>query len=103
MKINPFAYVAPKQPVARPAENEAVKAKTVAQKPLHKNEDTITISSQGAFQAEVEALSKPIVESIEGPTDPDKLARIAEQYKNGSYYVSTEELTNTIMEKWLGK
>lgn len=65
--------------------------------------DEIKISAAGAFKSEVEAMAKVVTASIEGPTRAEKLAQIEQRVKAGTYYVSTEELTDALMERWIGR
>ncbi len=100
MKINPLAYQVGKPGSVRPSKALSESAGKSSEKT--KNTDQISISSQGAQMAEVEQLSKAVISEIEQPTSQEKLDSIKAAVKENSYHVSTSELADVILQRWIG-
>ncbi len=100
MKINPLAYQVGKPGATRPGKSVSDSASKASQS--SKNTDQISISSQGAQKAEVEQLSRAVTAGIEQPTSPEKLDAIKAAVSENNYHVSTSELADVILQRWMG-
>ena len=105
MKINPSAYNIGKTGSLRPAEMDGALKSQSDSLALSKNEqntDKILISQEGARQSDVEQLTKSIVSQMEQPSSVEKLDSIAKAVQEKNYFVPTDELTDRIMQRWIG-
>lgn len=62
--------------------------------------DVITISEEGAFQAELNNEIKAIAQEINDNEDNAKINELREQIKNGSYQISTDDLVDSILNRF---
>lgn len=61
--------------------------------------DIITISAEGTFQAEIDKEIKAISEEISNISSEEKVNSIKEQIANGTYFVSSENVADAILNK----
>ena len=102
MKINSIPYNMGNNGITKAAENEVLqKAKNDAVV-RSSNTDKIDISGEGAYKAEIDMYTKNIVAEIEAPAKPERLAELRTAVQNGTYYVPTSSLVDSIMQRWLG-
>ncbi|NLK70433.1 MAG: flagellar biosynthesis anti-sigma factor FlgM [Clostridiales bacterium] len=64
-----------------------------------KKSDIITISAEGTFQAELDREIKDISEEINEISSDEKINAIKEQITNGTYFVSSEDVADAILDK----
>lgn len=64
-----------------------------------KKSDIITISAEGTFQAELDKEIKTISEEINEISSEDRINLIKEQVSNGTYFVTSEDVADAILEK----
>ena len=69
---------------------------------LSGNTDHISISQSGARQLEAEKVSRSILDDINTPASPERLAQLRERVQNGTYYIPTDRLTGVLMQRWFG-
>ncbi|MCI8649703.1 MAG: hypothetical protein HFG20_06270 [Anaerotruncus sp.] len=106
MKINAVsasAYgVYAKNPVRHDAESSFQSYLGAAAAGRSGHTDKISISSEGARQLEIDRLTKAVMDEIQTPTPAEKLEQLSASVRDGSYQVSTEQLTGAIMSRWFG-
>lgn len=66
------------------------------------NTDHISISQSGARQLEAEKVSKSILDEINTPASPERLAQLRASVQDGTYYIPTDRLTGVLMQRWFG-
>ncbi|NLP26609.1 MAG: flagellar biosynthesis anti-sigma factor FlgM [Clostridiales bacterium] len=64
-----------------------------------KKSDIITISAEGTFQAELDKEIKTISEEISEISSEDRINSIKERVSNGTYFVTSEDVADAILEK----
>ena len=64
--------------------------------------DQVSISAEGARQMEAERATRSIMSSIDSPTPPQKLEELRAAVQNKTYYVSTGDLVDAVMQRWFG-
>lgn len=69
---------------------------------LSGNTDHISISQSGARQLEAEKVSRSILDDINTPASPERLAQLRERVQTGTYYIPTDRLTGVLMQRWFG-
>ena len=69
---------------------------------LSGNTDHISISQSGARELEAEKVSMSILDDINTPASPERLAQLRERVQNGTYYIPTDRLTGVLMQRWFG-
>lgn len=101
MRINPGAYNVGKPENRKTSEKDKA-FKNPASIKVKENTDKISISSEGALKSDTEMLTRSIAASIDRPTESDKLNSIRAAVENGTYYVPTDDLVNSLYSRWMG-
>lgn len=64
--------------------------------------DSINISMEGSFRAELDKEVKTITSEINSDDKDEKIAEIKEELKSGTYSVSSEKIVDSIIERLFG-
>lgn len=62
--------------------------------------DKVMISQNATNQSSIARISKPIANEVNSVDNSDKIKTLKEQIANGTYHVSTEELTDKLLSRW---
>lgn len=101
MKINPGAYNVGKPKNLRISAGE-LQQKAISTGKSDENTDKILISAEGAQKAEADMLVRAAVSHIERPADPERLLSLRQAVESGSYKVSSEDLADALIQRWIG-
>jgi anti-sigma28 factor (negative regulator of flagellin synthesis) len=101
MKINPGAYNVGKPKSLRINGGE-LHNKAMSAGKSEENTDKIIISAEGAQRAETDLLVRAAASHIERPADPERLESLRQAVAAGNYRVSTEDLVDALMKRWIG-
>ena len=79
-----------------------IKTSGAESKAVKENSDQIQISPEGERNAEISRLAKMAAGRENAKVSPERIKRIREEVKNGSYYVPTDDLTKAFLSSWFG-
>ena len=100
MKINPTAAYHAYNKISehlRPSRQE----ETEHLQPQIGNVDQIQISAKAARSQELEQYSRTVTARLCQPASAQRLESLRTAIQNGEYHVSTEDLADAMMKKWL--
>lgn len=105
MKINPMTAFQSYGRISNLNKNHSrIKTSGAELKAVKENADQIQISPEGERNAEINRLVKMAAGSKENKrgVSPERIEKIREEVKNGSYYVPTDDLTKAFLDSWFG-